>query len=323
MTTTDRSVAAAARADVEVLTFPSGTGQCAAEHHRAQTDNLRTAAGVPYVVMAHGFGATVDSGLSSFARTFAAAGIGVLAFDYRGWGRSDGDPRRVVDVESQVADFRAALRAVRARADADPERLVAWGCSLAGGHIFRVAAEEPLLAAAIAVTPAVDGPAALGNIVRRDGVHALGSVAPALRDVVAAKRGRRPVTIPIVGEPGATAVITAPGAFAQYQAIAGPTWNNSVAARSMLGLARYRPGRLASRIRCPLLVQIADRDTISPVEPIRAAARRAPRSEVRHYPGDHFDVYPGCAHHDAVTAHQVAFLRRHLNPRQNNLGEVS
>ena len=33
---------------------------------------------------------------------------------------------------------------------------------------------------------------------------------------------------------------------------------------------------------------------------------------MRHYPCDHFDVYAGADWHDAVVAHQVAFLTRHL-----------
>lgn len=48
--------------------------------------------------------------------------------------------------------------------------------------------------------------------------------------------------------------------------------------------------------------------------PAIVAARRAPRGELRTYPGvDHFDVYDG-PEHEALVADQVDFLRRHLTP---------
>ena len=40
--------------------------------------------------MAHGFGGTRDTGLLGYAEGFAAAGLDVLLFDYRGFGDSDG-----------------------------------------------------------------------------------------------------------------------------------------------------------------------------------------------------------------------------------------
>ena len=44
----------------------------------------------PCVVMASGFSCVRDQGLDAFAERFAAAGLAVLAFDYRGFGESGG-----------------------------------------------------------------------------------------------------------------------------------------------------------------------------------------------------------------------------------------
>jgi len=51
-----------------------------------------------------------------------------------------------------------------------------------------------------------------------------------------------------------------------------------------------------------------------PQRTAQAAAKAAfkGRAEVRHYPCDHFDVWPGADCFEAVLAHQVAFLRRKL-----------
>ena len=56
----------------------------------------RRAAGRPVVVMAHGLGGTKDSGLAPFAEGLAEAGLDVLAFDYRGFGASEGEPRQTI-----------------------------------------------------------------------------------------------------------------------------------------------------------------------------------------------------------------------------------
>lgn len=55
---------------------------------------------VPAVVLAHGFGGTMDR-LTVHAERFAAAGIAALVFDYRSFGESDGTPRQVVDLAGQ------------------------------------------------------------------------------------------------------------------------------------------------------------------------------------------------------------------------------
>ena len=60
-------------------------------------------------------------------------------------------------------------------------------------------------------------------------------------------------------------------------------------------------------------MQIADFDRSAPPQATAKAAFKG-RAQVRHYPCDHFDVWPGDDQFDAVLAHQVAFLRRTLSP---------
>jgi hypothetical protein len=66
-------------------------------------------------------------------------------------------------------------------------------------------------------------------------------------------------------------------------------------------------------VTAPLLVQIADFDRSAPP---RAAAKAAfkGRAEVRHYPCDHFDVWPGKEWFEPAVEHQVRFLERDLAP---------
>jgi len=293
--------------------FTSAGVRCAAWHLSGAGQEFAGPQGRPCVVMAHGFGGTRDTGLLGYAEGFAAAGIDVLVFDYRGFGDSEGAPRQRVSYRRQRADYVAALAAARALAGVDPARIVLWGTSYSGGHVLPVGVGDGAIAAAVALTPAVDGLAALLAIARHNGpAPLLRLVREGLRDAGRALTGRRPHVLPIVGEPGSLAMITAPGALDGYREVAGPTWRNEVCARAALEVAANRPTRYASRVRFPLLVQIGERDSVAPPAPAHRAADRAGRhAEVRTYPVDHFDVYEGSTQQQAL-ADQLDFLRRVL-----------
>jgi pimeloyl-ACP methyl ester carboxylesterase len=302
---------------VSSVDFPSGGVRCAAVHLPGQGSEFAEADGRrPCVVLAHGFGGTVDSGLLPFVERFAAAGLDALAFDYRHFGRSDGEPRQLLSVRRQLQDYAAAIAFAREIPGVDPERVVVWGSSYSGGHALAVAVADGRVAAAISQVPLMDGVAGLVNLLRYAGVAQLARLTLAgLRDVAAAVRGREPVTVAVVGAPGSLAMMTAPDSEPGYRAIAGPSWRNEVAARIALSAGSYRPGLQADRLPCPILVQIADRDSVAPVKAAQDAVWRATgRGELRTYPVGHFDVYHGPAFERAV-ADQLHFLRRHLLAR--------
>ena len=50
-----------------------------------------------------------DFGLSRYAELFVASGAMVLVFDYRNFGRSEGQPRNVVSPARHVEDWLAAV----------------------------------------------------------------------------------------------------------------------------------------------------------------------------------------------------------------------
>ena len=303
--------------------FPAGTGAQRAEidaWHLAASDAAPGRAR-PVVVMAHGLGGTKDSGLEPFATALAAAGLDALAFDYRGFGASGGEARQTVSAVRQVEDYRAALAAAAALPGADPSRLVLWGVSLAGGHVLEVAGNpapgDPAVAAVVSLTPLVNGLAAGRHALPHHRPAALlRSTATGVRSRVATARGGDRVMIPLVGRPGELAALSLDGHYEAYTAIAGPTWRNEVDASVGLELGRLRAVRSAGGVRCPALVQIADFDRSAPPHAALKAAVRA-RAEVRHYPCDHFDVWPGMACFEPAVEHQVWFLRRHLGLDRN------
>lgn len=89
---------------------------------------------------------------------------------------------------------------------------------------------------------------------------------------------------------------------------------NAIAARLVLTLALYRPGRALKRTgSTPVLVCICDGDTVAPPGPTARHARGLPNVEVRHYPYGHFDIYVGEGFSRA-SRDQLAFLVAALRP---------
>lgn len=98
----------------------------------------------PVIVMAHGMGGE-KAWLGNFAGVFAEAGFAVLAFDYRHWGYSDGQPRQWISIQKQHADWFSAVKHVQTKMGSvvDAQRLSLWGTSFAGGHVIVVASKLP------------------------------------------------------------------------------------------------------------------------------------------------------------------------------------
>jgi dienelactone hydrolase len=268
----------------------------------------------PCVVMAHGFGATRDASLEPYAERFAAAGMHVLLFDYRHFGASDGEPRKLLSVRRQLQDYAAAVHFAQALAGVDPQRVAVWGTSFAGGHALVTAATVPGVAAAVCQCPMMDGFAAVTNILGYAGLgQLLRLTGHGLLDAALGPIGRAHY-IPIVGKPGQLGMMTTDDAEAGYLALLPPGFRAEVAARIALTAGLYRPVRYADRVHCPVLVQVCERDSVAPVSAAeQAIARLGSHAEAKRYPIGHFEPYFG-AHFDRSVADQLAFLQRHLHP---------
>ncbi|MCW8873395.1 MAG: alpha/beta hydrolase [Xanthomonadales bacterium] len=264
----------------------------------------------PVIVMAHGFGAVKEMGLDAYAERFAQAGYACLVFDYRHFGASDGEPRQLLDIDSQLQDWASAIACARGRDELDQERVVLWGTSFAGGHALVAGARDGSVAAVISQCPFTDGPAS----VRVMEFRVLLRVSwLALRDAVGSLFGRAPVLVPSAGEPGSTAMMTAPDVVPGYLGLVpdGFEFRNEVAARIALHVLFYRPGRSAAKLQCPVLFCVCDADSVAPTGATLSHAARAPRGEIKRYPEGHFDIYTG-EPFERVTTDQLEFLRRHI-----------
>jgi dienelactone hydrolase len=284
--------------------FPSGSDDCSAWFYRPAG-----AGPFPVVVMAHGLGAIREMGLAPYAERFLAAGYACLVFDYRHFGASTGEPRQLLSVSRQREDWKAAIAYARARPETDPDRVVLWGSSFGGGHVIATAAEVPV-AAAVVQCPFTSG---VASALALPPLTLVRVVARGVRDLVAAALRRDPVLVPLAGDPGTTALMSAEDVVPGYFGLVpdGVTFRNEVAARAAFDILRSRPGASAPDVSCPLHVTVCEGDSVAPARTSSRLLSKAPRVEINHRPVGHFDIYSG-EELERVAAAQLDFLRRHV-----------
>jgi alpha-beta hydrolase superfamily lysophospholipase len=246
----------------------------------------RGRAAAPGVVFCHGFTATKELYLPPLARAFARAGLAALAFDYRGFGESEGPPGRLVPAE-QVQDVRNALTFLGSRPGVDAGRLGLFGTSFGGGIAVAAGAADSRVRAVVS------------SVGLGDGGRWLRGMRPywdwvAFRRRLEADRVRRVLTG--VSERVARQEVAPPDpaaarAHGAARAVA-PARRTRITLESAEAICEFVPeavvGRLSPR---PLLVVAAGEDMRVPLEESLALHERAgePKALV---------VLGGAAHHD-------------------------
>lgn len=110
----------------------------------------------PAVVAASGFEGLKVIHPERFARALTARGYAVLAFDYRGYGDSEGERGRLVPQE-WVQDVISAVDRLGAEQVIDPERIGLLGWGLGGGVVVSAAAQAEQVACVAAVNGIAQG----------------------------------------------------------------------------------------------------------------------------------------------------------------------
>lgn len=97
---------------------------------------------LPVVIMAHGTSATVYMVVDKYAEAFSRAGLAVLLYDHRNFGRSEGEPWQEINPWIQCRGYRDAVKFAERLDGVDPERIALWGDSYTGGQVIVVGAIE-------------------------------------------------------------------------------------------------------------------------------------------------------------------------------------
>ena len=89
----------------------------------------------PGIVLCHGFTGIKELILPDYAQRLAAAGYVALAFDYRGFGESEGERGRLIP-SAQVTDIRNSVTFLETLDEVDPEGIGLWGTSYGAANVI-------------------------------------------------------------------------------------------------------------------------------------------------------------------------------------------
>jgi uncharacterized protein len=216
----------------------------------------------PVVIMAHGTSATVTMVADKYAEAFSGAGLAVLLYDHRNFGRSDGEPRQEINPWIQCRGYRDALNFAERLDAVDPERIALWGDSYTGGQVIVVGAIEQRVKVIVAQCPVfgAEPPAVEPSRANFDLIKEILSRG----DV----RGSPETTmgpIPVVsfdqaGTPSLLKPIQAFRWFIDYGGRAGTRWINSATRVLPATPVPYHPVLCAPFVKAPTLLMVAPDD---------------------------------------------------------------
>jgi uncharacterized protein len=255
-------------------------------------DDLAEGQKSPTIVMAHGFSAVKEMGLPDFAERFAAAGFVTLAFDYRYFGDSEGEPRCQLFPLEQVEDVRNAITWVSDQPEVDPQRIGVWGTSYGGGIVVYTATFDRRIKAVVAQVPATVS-AEFWRALDPKGWDARDAFF--LRDRAERYRTGAVNYMKVVAPEGKPCAIPGRENYEGYRTLAetSPNWRNQVTIESLEKIREFDSTRLVHWVAPTALLLIpAEKDSLIPVDAVKETYERAREPKaLLPLPIKHFDIY--------------------------------
>lgn len=228
----------------------------------------------PAIVMANAISAIKEITLPGYASRFAEAGFVVLAFDYRHFGASGGEPRNHIVPFEQRQDIRNAVTWLRTQPEVDPDNIGGWGISLGGAHMLQLGAYDRRLKAVVSVATGLN---VLENMLGRAGLQGFLRMVNGDQDSLQ-QRGGGVTYIPAVSMPGQGGAMAFPEAYEFYteaQRTYAPTYDNRLTFESMEYLIADHPEDAMELISPTALLMIHGEKDLIPLDAVRAVFERA------------------------------------------------
>ncbi|POX50628.1 alpha/beta hydrolase [Streptomyces sp. Ru72] len=246
---------------------------------------------LPVAILQGGLGGPAES-MFAMARGFTDAGLACLIYDHRNTGYSDGEPRQQFDPWQQCRDLRDVITHLTLREDVDPDRIALWGISIGGANSLFTAATDRRVKAVVSIIPPVSGWSAR-TLQPADTLAELEALIPADRQ--AQLRGEPAASIRLHGvpEPGDPVMFSDQEGleFVENMIHGLPSFRNEITTSTLDRIFEMEVRAYAERITAPVLMILASKDTVAPVEEAREMYERIPGpKEVIEYPGQHYEI---------------------------------
>jgi pimeloyl-ACP methyl ester carboxylesterase len=216
----------------------------------------------PVVVMTHGTTATITMAIDRYAEEFCRGGLGVLLYDHRNLGASDGEPRQEMNPWIQARGYRDAITFLQSRTDVRGDRIAVWGDSYSGLIALVVAALDERVAAVAVHCPTcgAERPAAEPSDMSLEQMRAVlrdGDVSGTPETTL----GPMPVvSVDQAGTPSLLKPIQAFKWFIEYGGRHGSLWENLVTRVVPPTPVPFSAYLAAPYIRCPVFMMVGLND---------------------------------------------------------------
>ncbi|KPM44519.1 hypothetical protein AK830_g2008 [Neonectria ditissima] len=265
----------------------------------------------PCIIMSSGFSGLRTHFIPDFAARFNAAGYGVLSYDNRCWGDSEGLPREEVDPWLQTRDYLDVFNYAITQPEVDEAKVVYWGSSMSGGNAICAAAVNKNLAGVILQVPFVSGE----SITRVPGMSTNMLLLDRARTVAEGSHTQLPNFPSSMEElmSGASkAVLKDPGAiaFTEEMQRRGLDWSKFCTVQSVLNTVLHEPMAYIHRISpTPMLMVVSDNDVTTQTHlQLEAFEKALQPKKLKILKGvGHFAPYVGEPFEQGVEA-QIEFL---------------
>lgn len=263
---------------------------------------------LPAIVQGPGWLGLKDAKLYvRYHEALTEAGFGVLVFDYRGSGDSEGDRRRL-SLRDQLEDLTNAVTYLTTRDDVDEDALGTFGSGgTGGGNAILLAAGDPRVRAAVSQLPVAEG---------ADWLHRMRTEHEWLAFLQALDEDRRQRALKGEGRlvhPREDIMVPTPERRAtKVKADVDTRVPTEVSLASVEEILAYRPIEAARRLTKPLLVIGIEGDATTPTDHAVSIydAAKGPRQLVMQRHTTHYAAYD--RYWTIVTPRVVGWFERHL-----------
>jgi pimeloyl-ACP methyl ester carboxylesterase len=265
----------------------------------------------PVIVLCSGFQGLKELIPAKLWGPLIDVGYACFAFDYRGFGTSDGERGRLIPTE-QVADVRHALTFLQQQPEVDPHALGLIGWGFGGGIAVQAAARDERAR----TVACLNGIGDAGRAVRdsRPYVDWL-----AIQDRIATDRVQRVLTgtsqlvspWEVVPLDPATRANVEEDMYGRH-----PRFGVDISLQSAEAYYAFRPEQVVWRISPrPLLIVHGARNALHPIDEARHlyARARSPKTLIELPEGQHLDwIQPGSPLYQATIPQIVHWFQQHL-----------
>jgi fermentation-respiration switch protein FrsA (DUF1100 family) len=225
-----------------------------------------------------------------YAARMAGEGYAALAFDFRGWGESEGEPRFHESPVLKARDIRNAVAFLRTQPEIAADRIGALAVCASSGYAAMAATEEPTLRSLVMVAPWLHNQELVRLVYGGEqGVRERLEKAHSAKDKYD-RTGKVDVVVATSATDSSAAMF---GDFAYYldaKRGAIKSWDNKMAVMSWIDWLEFDAIRLAPRLKTPTLLVHSERAAVPDGARAFHAALRGPK-QIRWTDGDQFAFY--------------------------------